>query len=120
MVWLGSNTPDQIPPAPYHHLFLRFHDRRARPSAAYMNGTGLVGVSKAGSEEGVPMIAGTQIIAPSCQTMAQAATQGDELVIDRCDLDLCHSYKAGVFNFTRHREPASYRLIVEKIGRAHV
>src|SRR3546814_9491636 len=130
MVLLGYNTPVQNPPAPEHDDLSLFHNQLVMQSGAYQNGTWVVGVAKAGSEEGVPMIAGTQIIAPSGQTMAQAATQGDELVIARCDLDLCNSYKAGVFNFTRHREPASYRLIVEtkgaispeaaQIGRAHV
>src|SRR3546814_19146130 len=86
-------------------------------SGAYQNGTWVVGVAKAGSEEGVPMIAGTQIIAPSGQPMAQAATQGDELVNARCDLDLGNSNKAGVFNCTSHTEPARYGLLEDAQAR---
>ena len=116
MVLLGYNTPVHNPPSPEHDDLSLFHNQLVMQSGAYQNGTWVVGVAKAGPEEGVPMIAGTQIIAPSGQTVAQAATQGDELIFARCDLDLCNSYKSGVFNFARHREPASYRLIVETKG----
>ena len=116
MILLGYNTPVHNPPTPEHDDLSLFHNQLVMQSGAYQNGTWVVGVAKAGPEEGVPMIAGTQIIAPSVQTVAQAATQGDELIFARCDLDLCNSYKANVFNFAKHREPASYRLIVETKG----
>ena len=48
--------------------------------------------------------------------MAQAATEGDELVIARCDLDLGKSYKNSTFNFAKHREPQTYGMIVERKG----
>jgi predicted amidohydrolase len=40
------------------------------------------------------MIGNSSIIAPTGEVVAQALTQGDELVIARCDLDLGKSYKA--------------------------
>ena len=46
----------------------------------------------------------------------QAVTEGDELVVARCDMDLGKSYKASTFNFARHREPQAYGLIVERKG----
>ena len=116
MILLGYNTPVHNPPTPEHDDLSLFHNQLVMQSGAYQNGTWVVGVAKAGPEEDVPMIAGTQIIAPSGQTVAEAATQGDELIFARCDLDLCNSYKANVFNFAKHREPASYRLIVETKG----
>jgi hypothetical protein len=45
-----------------------------------------------------------------------ASTLGDELIVARCDLDLCRSYKTTVFDFARHRRPEHYRLIVERTG----
>ncbi len=60
------------------------------------------------------MIGGSQVIAPSGETIALCTTNADELAVARCDLDLCNSYKKSVFDFARHREPHAYRLIVER------
>ena len=76
----------------------------------------MVGVAKAGIEEGCELIGGSSIIAPTGQIVAQAVTLGDELVVARCDLDLARSYKETTFNFARHRQPAQYRMIVERTG----
>ena len=116
LIMLGYNTPVHNPPAPEHDALGLFHNQIVMQSAAYQNGTWIVGVAKAGNEEGVPMIAGTQIIAPSGETVAMAATEGDELITAACDLDLAASYKSTVFNFARHREPEHYRLITATKG----
>jgi predicted amidohydrolase len=116
MVLLGYNTPVHNPPAPEHDDLSLFHNRLVMQSGAYQNGTWVIGVAKCGEEEGVPMIGGSQIIAPSGETVAMCTTLGDELVTARCDLDLCASYKSTIFNFARHREPASYRLITATKG----
>ena len=76
----------------------------------------MVGVAKAGIEEGCELIGGSCIIAPTGQIAAQALTLADELVVARCDLDLGTSYKQTTFNFARHRQPQQYRLIVERSG----
>ncbi|MFM9960262.1 MAG: hypothetical protein ACKV2Q_03450 [Planctomycetaceae bacterium] len=52
------------------------------------------------------------IVAPSGEVVAQAATLGDELVIHRCDLDLCRTYKEGVFP-ARNRRVEHYGLLTE-------
>ena len=85
-------------------------------SGAYQNGTSVVGVAKAGTEEGVMHLGQSQIIAPSGETVAMCTTLGDELAVARCDLDLTVSYKSTVFNFARHRRPEHYGLIVERTG----
>jgi predicted amidohydrolase len=85
-------------------------------SGAYQNGTWVVGVAKAGCEEGVDQIGNSIVVAPSGEVVASCTTLGDELAIARCDLDLCNSYKNTTFNFARHREPEQYRLIVERKG----
>jgi N-carbamoyl-D-amino-acid hydrolase len=116
MVVLGYNTPRHNPPAPDHDALSDFHNRLAMQAGAYANATWVVGVAKAGVEEGCELIGGSCIIAPTGQIVAQAVTLGDELVVARCDLDLGQSYKRTTFNFAKHRQPDQYRLIVERTG----
>ena len=85
-------------------------------AGAYQNGAWVVGVAKCGNEEGVPMIAGSQIIAPSGTTVAMCHSEADELCVAACDLDAGRSYKDTVFNFAQHRQPQHYKLIVERKG----
>ena len=93
-----------------------FHNHLVMQSGAYQNGTWVVGVAKAGKEEGCEMIGGSCIIAPSGEIVAACSTKGDELAIARCDLDLCLSYKKTTFNFDRHRRPEAYGLITQRRG----
>ena len=116
MVVLGYNTPQHNPPAPQHDRLAEFHNHIVMQSAAYQNGTWVVGVAKAGTEEGCYLIGGTCIIAPSGEIVAQCLTVGDELVVTRCDFDLCTTYKETIFNFELHRQPDQYRMIVERKG----
>lgn len=115
LVCIGYNTPVHNPPAPDHDRLGDFHNHLVMQSAAYQNGTWVVGVAKAGDEEGVPMIGGSCIVAPTGEIVALCHTLGDELVTAACDLDACNSYKSSVFNFARHREPQAYwRLTAQK------
>jgi N-carbamoyl-D-amino-acid hydrolase len=116
MIVLGYNTPRHNPPAPDHDRLSEFHNQLVMQAGAYQNGTWVVGVAKCGVEEGCEMIGGSCIISPGGQVVAQAISQGDELVVARCDLAECVSYKTTTFNFARHREPEQYRLIVERKG----
>jgi predicted amidohydrolase len=116
MVLLGYNTPVHNPPAPEHDALSHFHNELVMQAGAYQNGTWVVGVAKAGCEEGVDQIGNSIIVAPSGEIVAACTTLGDELAIARCDLDLTKSYKSTVFNFARHREPQAYGLIVERKG----
>jgi len=116
MVLLGYNTPVHNPPAPEHDNLSNFHNALVMQPGAYQNGTWVVGVAKAGREEGVEQIGSSMIVAPSGEIVAACSTLGDELAVARCDLDLCNSYKSTVFNFARHREPQHYGLIVERKG----
>ncbi len=116
LVCIGYNTPVHNPPAPDHDRLGDFHNHLVMQSGAYQNGTWVVGVAKAGDEEGVPMIGGTCIIAPTGEIVALCTTLDDELVTAACDLDACTSYKSSVFNFERHREPWAYRRITEQKG----
>ena len=116
MVLIGYNTPVHNPPAPEHDALSHFHNALVMQSGAYQNGTWVVGVAKAGLEEGVMQIGNSIIVAPSGEVVAACTTVGDELAVARCDLDLTHSYKSTTFNFARHREPQHYGLIVERKG----
>lgn len=116
MVLLGYNTPLHNPPAPEHDPISNYHNAIVMQSGAYQNGTWVVGVAKAGVEEGVLQIGQSQIIAPSGETVAMTSTLGDELIVARCDLDLTRSYKETIFNFARHRRPEAYGLITSRTG----
>ena len=116
MILIGYNTPVHNPPAPEHDALSNFHNELVMQSGAYQNGSWVVGVAKAGAEEGVPQIGNSIIVAPSGEIVAACSTLGDELAIARCDLDLTLSYKNTTFNFAKHREPQAYGLIVERKG----
>jgi predicted amidohydrolase len=116
MILIGYNTPIHYAPDPSQDVLSGFHNHVVMQAGAYQNGTWVVGVAKGGIEEGVDSLAESAIIAPSGVIVARAATNGDELVVAECDLDLCRSYKETVFNFARYRRPDQYRLIVERKG----
>jgi predicted amidohydrolase len=116
MVLIGYNTPVHNPPAPEHDALSHFHNALVMQAGAYQNGTWVVGVAKAGCEEGVDQIGNSIIVAPSGEIIGACTTTGDELAVARCDLDLTASYKNTTFNFARHREPDQYRMIVERKG----
>ena len=116
MILLGYNTPVHNPPAPEHDNLGLFHNALVMQSGAYQNATWVIGVAKAGDEGGVRQLGGSMIVAPSGEIVAQATTEGDELIVARCDLDLCNSYKRTTFNFAAHRRTEHYRMIVERAG----
>ena len=116
MVLLGYNTPVHNPPSPEHDNLAHFHNQLVMQAGAYQNGCWVVGVAKAGTEDGVRQIGNSIIVAPSGEIVAACSTEGDELAIAVCDLDLTLSYKRTVFDFAAHRQPQAYRLIVERTG----
>ena len=116
MVLLGYNTPVHNPPSPEHDNLAHFHNELVMQAGAYQNGCWVVGVAKAGTEDGVRQIGNSIIVAPSGEIVAACSTEGDELALARCDLDLTLSYKTTTFNFAKHRQPQAYGLIVERTG----
>lgn len=116
MVLLGYNTPVHNPPAPDHDDLSLFHNTLVMQSGAYQNGMWVVGVAKGGNEEGVPSIAGSQIIAPSGMTVAACRGDGDEIAVACCDLSAGDSYRRSTFNFERHRQPWAYELVTSRKG----
>jgi predicted amidohydrolase len=116
MVLIGYNTPVHNAPAPQHDDLSLFHNQLSMQAGAYQNGTWVVGVAKAGVEEGVDSIGGSCVIAPSGEVLATCLTKGDEVAIARCDLDFCAVYKRTTFNFDAHRRPEAYGMIVARRG----
>jgi predicted amidohydrolase len=116
MVLLGYNTPDHIPEFPELDHLVDFHNRLSMQAGAYQNGCWVVGVAKAGVEEGVSQIGQTSIIAPSGEVVALSSTLGDELVVYRCDLDLVKPYKESLFNFENNRRIEHYGPIANQTG----
>ena len=116
MIFIGYNTPIHNPPAPDHDEHSDFHNHLVMQAGAYQNGTFVVGVAKAGNEEGVPMIGGSCIIGPSGRVLAECETVGDELAVAQCNLDDTISYKRSVFNLDLHRQPGYYRRLVDQTG----
>jgi hypothetical protein len=48
--------------------------------------------------------------------VAEATTEGDELLVHACDLDDAAFGKATIFDFARHRRPEHYGRITSQTG----
>jgi len=116
LIVLGYNTPVHNPAMPETDDLGNFHNQLVMAAGAYQNGCFVIGVAKAGVEEGVDQIGQSCAFAPSGELLARCVTLGDELQVARCDLDLCHSYNTSIFNFAKHRRPEHYGLILERTG----
>lgn len=116
MAFIGYNTPIHYPPVPEHDHLQGFHNHLVLQAGAYQNGMWIVGIAKAGKEEDCDLLGQSCIIAPTGEIVAMCSTVEDELVTAVCDLDRCRELKDNVFNFGLHREPETYRLIVDTKG----
>jgi predicted amidohydrolase len=116
LILCGYNTPAHYVPDPSQDILQGFHNALVMQAGAYQNGTWVVGVAKAGVEEGVDAIAQSCVVAPSGQIVAPAFTSDDELLVARCDLDWCRRYKDTLFDFDRYRRPELYGRITARRG----
>jgi predicted amidohydrolase len=116
LVVLGYNTPLRGPlPREYDHL-ADFHNKLSMQAGAYQNSCYVVGVAKGGLEDNCDLLAGSVICAPSGEIVAQAITNGDEVMTAKLDLDVCRINKRAVFDFAAHRRVEHYGLIAERTG----
>jgi hypothetical protein len=114
MVLIGYNTPtvnSQSDESPHLRMF---HNHVTMQAGAYQNSTWVIGVAKAGCEDGNHLMGGSVIIAPTGEIVAQCITLGDELIVADCDLDACNFGKETIFNFAAHRRIEHYGLITER------
>jgi hypothetical protein len=116
LILCGYNTPIHYIPDPSQDILQGFHNALVMQSGAYQNGTWVVGVAKAGVEEGVDSLGQSMIVAPSGQIVAQALTTDDELLVARCDMDWCKKYTKTLFDFDRYRRPEVYTRITAQRG----
>jgi N-carbamoyl-D-amino-acid hydrolase len=116
MIVLGYNTPTHLPWVPAFDHLTDFHNHLSMQAGAYQNSTFVVGVAKAGLEEGSDLIGGSCVIAPSGEIVAMACSKDDELISAKCDLELCRPNKEHTFNFAKHRRIEHYGLITERVG----
>jgi len=117
MVVLGYNTPAVNSQRPAEGPEQRlFHNRLSVQAGAYQNSTFVVAVAKAGDEDGHPLIGGSLIVNPDGEIVAEAQTEGDELLIHACDLDDTQFGKRTIFDFARHRRIEHYGRITSQTG----
>lgn len=113
VVVLGYNTPTHIPWEPVYDHLSDFHNHLCMQAGAYQNSMYVVGVAKAGAEEGSNLLGGSCIVAPSGEIIAMASTAGDEAFVAKCDLDICQYNRKAMFNFAEHRQVQHYKIITE-------
>jgi len=117
LVMLGYNTPSANSQRADEESATRlFHSELSMQAGAYQNATWVVGVAKAGDEDGHPMIGGSVIVDPNGQVVARAETEGDELLVHASDMDACGFGKATIFDFKRHRRTEHYGRITGQTG----
>jgi N-carbamoyl-D-amino-acid hydrolase len=117
LIVLGYNTPaGNSQKAAEGAERRRFHNRLCVQAGAYQNSTWVVAVAKGGVEDGHAMIAGSMIVNPDGEIVAEAGTEDDELIVADCDLDTTLFGKQTVFDFARHRRIEHYGRITAQTG----
>ena len=106
IILIGYNTPLSALALDLNELCMR--------AGAYANLCFVVGVAKAGVEDGVELIGGSCIVNPLGQVMAKATTTGDELVIARVDLDQMVPVRKR-WNFLGRRQPQHYAAVLTPV-----
>jgi predicted amidohydrolase len=92
------------------------HNLLVMRAGAYQNCCWVVGVAKAGPEEGTDFLGDTCIIAPSGDVVALAQTLGDEVIVADCDLDAGNYNRRSIFDFEANRQLQHYGLITAQRG----
>lgn len=117
LIVLGYNTPstnsqksDEGPEK------RQFHNRLTVQAGAYQNSTWVVAVAKGGTEDGHHMIAGSMVVNPDGEIVAEAVTETDELIVADVDLDATAFGKRTIFDFARHRRVEHYGIITAQTG----
>jgi predicted amidohydrolase len=117
LIVLGYNTPSTNSQKSEEGAQKRyFHNRLSVQAGAYQNSTWVVAVAKGGSEDGHHMIAGSLIVNPDAEIVAEAKTEDDELIVADVDLDATTFGKETVFDFARHRRIEHYGRITAQAG----
>src|SRR5215813_6749978 len=117
LIVLGYNTPSvnsqKAEEGPEKRMF---HHRLMVQAGAYQNSTWVVAVAKGGAEDGYTMIAGSIVVNPDGEIVAEAKSEDDELIVADCDLDATIFGKQTIFDFARHRRIEHYGRITSQVG----
>lgn len=117
LIMLGYNTPSVNSQMGSEGLEQRlYHSDLSMTAGAYQNSAWVVGVAKAGDEDGHPLMGGSIIVDPNGFVVARAHTEGDELITHACDMDMCNFGKTTIFDFARHRRVEHYTRITSQTG----
>ncbi len=117
MVVLGFNTPSVNAQNGNEGLAKRmFHHKLSLQAGAYQNSTWVVAAAKCGVEDGHHCMAGSMIVNPDGEIVAETTTEDDELLVHDCDLDATRFGKETMFDFARHRRIEHYGLIATQTG----
>ncbi len=117
VVTLGFNTPSVNSLKAGEGTEKRiFHHKLSMQAGAYQNSTWVVGVAKAGVEDGHALFGCSVIINPDGEVVAETRTEDDEVVVHACDLDATIFGKETIFDFKRHRRIEHYGLISAQTG----
>lgn len=116
LIFIGYNTPTKPYWATHDSPLSEFHNHLSMQAGAYQNSTWVIGVAKAGIEDGSGLIGGTCIIAPTGEIVAQCTTRSDELITAKCDLELAREWKENLLNFAENRSIENYKPITEQAG----
>ena len=103
IILIGYNTPISALALDLNELCMR--------AGAYANACFVVGIAKAGVEDGVELIGGSCVLSPLGQVLAKAATTGDELIVSRIDLDQMTPVRKR-WNFLGRRQPRHYGTLL--------
>lgn len=106
IILCGYNTPAYPLALAHNELALR--------AGAYENSLFVVGVAKAGVEDGVELIGGSCIVNPLGEVIGRASTSGDELIAARIDLGQMIPARRR-WNFFGRRHPEHYGLITAPV-----
>jgi predicted amidohydrolase len=109
LVLVGYNTPAAPQALALNELVMR--------AGAYENHMFVLGVAKAGVEDGLDLIGGSCVISPFGEVLARAATTGDELVTVKIDLEQTRAARER-WNFFARRHPEHYAAITSPLADA--
>ena len=117
ILMLGYNTPSVNSQMSDEGQEKRlYHSELCMTAGAYQNATWVIGIAKAGSEDGHPLIGGSIIVDPNGYVVAKASSEDDELILHACDMDACNFGKSTIFDFARHRRIEHYTRISAQTG----
>lgn len=117
LVALGYNTPSSNSLRPEETAATRMHQNHlCLQAGAYQNSCWVVGVAKAGREDGHHLLAGTCVVDADGLIVAETRTEEDELIVHDCDLDATRFLKETTFNFAQHRRVEHYAPICRQTG----